>query len=77
MLELIANNEREVQVTQSQTTASLPVCKSALDNGLLADYASLPIRHENNCFMVTRNGINVSRMSVRNSLKNSVKYHSA
>lgn len=43
---------------------------------LLVDYASLPGRQENNCFMVTQNGINVSWMSVRKSLKNPVKYHS-
>ena len=73
---LKANNEREAQITQPRTTANSPGWRSALDNRLLVDYASLPGRQENNCLMVTQNGINISRMSVRKSLKNPVKYHS-
>lgn len=76
ILKLLVSSEREAQISHSQTATNLPAWRSALDNRLLVDYASLPIRHENNCFMVTWNGINVSWTSVRNSLKNPVKYHS-
>ena len=67
---------REKHKQQPRTAANSLGWRSALDNRLLVDYASLPGRQENNCFLVTQNGINVSRMSVRKSLKNPVKYHS-